>query len=152
MDKVFSSSPGAIYQREWRKKNPEKNKNSYTKWRLENRDKYLASQRLSDTKRKGTPRRHRHQRDADLKRWCTKYGITVETFYTIRDKQNNLCWICQDPPAEGRRLYIDHDHSVSEGGFRGLLCNTCNGGLGLFRDNTTLLRRAVEYLERKTSQ
>lgn len=43
-------------------------------------------------------------------------------------------------------LKWDHDHSSSE--FRGTLCNRCNLGLGLFKDNPESLRAAIRYLSR----
>jgi hypothetical protein len=44
-------------------------------------------------------------------------------------------------------LHIDHHHG--DGVVRGLLCNQCNLGLGLFRDDSSILRRAAEYLEQR---
>jgi hypothetical protein len=43
------------------------------------------------------------------------------------------------------RPHIDHDHKT--GRVRALLCNTCNIGLGSFRDNAGLLRSAADYIE-----
>lgn len=62
-------------------------------------------------------------------------------------QQKGLCGICQEPISES--LDIDHDHTKERGedGFiRGLLCNSCNRGLGLFKDNPKLLQRAIDYL------
>lgn len=42
-------------------------------------------------------------------------------------------------------LDVDHDHETGE--IRGLLCSRCNGGLGLFCDNPSLLKKAIAYLE-----
>jgi hypothetical protein len=41
-------------------------------------------------------------------------------------------------------LRIDHDHA--DGSLRGILCNNCNVGLGLFKDDLKLLRNAIKYL------
>ena len=40
---------------------------------------------------------------------------------------------------------LDHCHDTET--FRGYLCHNCNTGLGSFRDNLFVLRRAVLYLE-----
>ena len=60
--------------------------------------------------------------------------------------QGDGCAICggvNDPP--GRRLAIDHDHVTGQ--VRGLLCYRCNSAIGLFKDDVTVLRRAILYLE-----
>lgn len=57
------------------------------------------------------------------------------------------CDICH---VETLRLQLDHDHST--GAFRGWLCETCNLGLGQFRDDPTLLARAIEYLAAPSSE
>lgn len=58
--------------------------------------------------------------------------------------QKGVCRICLLPPKEGKSLNIDHCHKT--GRVRGLLCHNCNLGLGLFRDNPTILATAIEYL------
>src|SRR5271155_5623660 len=61
-----------------------------------------------------------------------------------------LCELCGQPPRTGRwkTLHLDHCHMT--GVFRGWICNSCNTGLGCFRDNVILLRKAAEYLEALT--
>lgn len=61
--------------------------------------------------------------------------------------QGGACAICGYPASElRRRLSIDHDHRTGQ--VRGLLCTTCNLGLGAFRDDPAVLAKAIEYLGR----
>lgn len=74
------------------------------------------------------------------------YGITEEFYEQERIKQNYCCIICEEHERmqPHGRLHIDHDHVT--GKYRGLLCNKCNTGLGMFKDNTTLLFKAATYI------
>ena len=81
-----------------------------------------------------------------------RYKISVETFNRFREKQNNCCAICQveleikqGSTFRSRNVAVDHCHKT--GDVRGLLCSTCNKGLGHFRDNVTLLESAITYLK-----
>lgn len=74
------------------------------------------------------------------------YDITIEQHEVLKQEQNNLCAICGNAPKTNKRLAIDHDHTT--GKVRGLLCDKCNCGLGLFKDSTELLLRAIKYLEK----
>lgn len=60
----------------------------------------------------------------------------------IVPKQLGRCAICDD----ACELVIDHCHFT--GVIRGALCNECNSGLGFFKDDAELLRRAITYLTR----
>ena len=51
------------------------------------------------------------------------------------------CAIC----GSALNLGIDHDHTRNI--LRGLLCDLCNTGIGLFHDNPELLIRAARYLK-----
>jgi hypothetical protein len=75
-----------------------------------------------------------------------RYGVGKEKYEEMLRKQNGTCAICESPqPGYGRRRFcIDHDHKTGEK--RGLLCYACNLGLGKFKDNPTLLDRAMKYL------
>lgn len=80
-----------------------------------------------------------------------KYGITLEDYRILFRLQNGKCQICEkqdltdiDGDKKWGNLCVDHCHKT--GNARGLLCNSCNIGLGLFKDNTELLLKAINYL------
>ncbi len=74
-----------------------------------------------------------------------KYGITLKQYKRLVKRGGGLCDICGDSP-KGRwsKLNIDHDHRT--GKVRGLLCHTCNTGLGMFMDNSKTIKKAARYL------
>lgn len=65
-------------------------------------------------------------------------------------EQQGLCAICLQPPSGKnrghRKLYSDHCHR--SGVVRGLLCNKCNLGLGMFRDSPAVVEAALMYLRK----
>ena len=71
------------------------------------------------------------------------YGLSLEEYTTILERQNRRCAICRQPAGE-LSLAADHDHAT--GAIRGLLCSRCNNGLGSFHDDPTLLQAAAAYL------
>ena len=54
-----------------------------------------------------------------------------------------ICGICGSEP-NGKDLHIDHDHAT--GAFRGLLCHSCNVGIGHFKEDPEVLDAAKRYL------
>lgn len=81
-------------------------------------------------------------KDRHLKR---QFGISLEEYNALVQSQGGLCALCGKACPSGRSLAVDHCHSTHE--VRGLLCMNCNNGLGRFKDNPELLRRAAQYLE-----
>jgi len=74
------------------------------------------------------------------------YGITLADYDIMFEQQCGVCAICGKPqPKQFHRLAVDHDHVT--GKVRGLLCQSCNGMLGLAKDNITTLCDAIKYLE-----
>ena len=74
-------------------------------------------------------------------------NISTFEYAKMLVEQNNACAICGIEATEFKReLSVDHNHETNK--IRGLLCDNCNVGLGNFKDSTTLLSVAIEYLER----
>lgn len=74
-----------------------------------------------------------------------RYGLKKEDYWELYQKQKGVCAICEGACRKNKRLSVDHDHG--SGRVRGLLCASCNRGLGMFLDNPLRLRKAAEYLE-----
>lgn len=81
------------------------------------------------------------QRDSWLRR---NYGITLEQYKAMLAEQDGRCAVCRAEPGE-RTLDVDHCHDT--GVVRGLLCGSCNNGIGRFQDDADLLRAAARYLD-----
>lgn len=83
--------------------------------------------------------------------YLRKYGITSDEYNELFESQQGRCAICGGHQTEfKKRLHVDHDHDTGQ--VRGLLCGTCNTGLGMFRDNIDLLDKAIKYLGRSDQQ
>lgn len=59
------------------------------------------------------------------------------------NEQAGKCKICN----KKHKLVIDHCHTTDD--VRGLLCNNCNTGLGLFKDSPSKLLNAAKYIVEK---
>lgn len=73
-----------------------------------------------------------------------KYGVGREWYESIFSIQKGLCAICHQPSSD--RLCADHDHST--GKMRGLLCQKCNAAIGHFKDSQSIIRSAIDYLNK----
>lgn len=86
------------------------------------------------------------------------YKLTPEMVVELLHSQGNACSICENHLTV-QNLHVDHDHScclLTKGSgsgcgrcVRGLLCPSCNLGLGSFGDDPETLSRAAKYLRRK---
>lgn len=72
------------------------------------------------------------------------FNLTEQQVQELKISQNGGCAICKTPLLEGYKTHIDHCHTT--GKIRGLLCNSCNRGLGFFKDSIPNLKQAIEYL------
>ena len=72
-------------------------------------------------------------------------GCDTETYDRLNKEQGGKCAICGGVNDRGHSLCADHDHKT--GLIRGLLCRTCNLGIGHLQDDPALLRKAADYIE-----
>ena len=82
-----------------------------------------------------------------LKWKLKKYNMTVDEYKTLLKKQKYECAICKIHEVDEKyykRLSVDHDHISKK--IRGLLCGNCNTGLGKFKDDVELLKKAIVYI------
>lgn len=85
--------------------------------------------------------RREHHYDYNLQH---RYGITLKEKIEMFEKQGKCCAICGQYSDTHKSFHVDHCHSTME--VRGILCNNCNAGLGMFNDNPDTLDKALEYL------
>jgi len=97
---------------------------------------------------------HRCKRCSTFTQRLTKYNLNQNDYEAFFREQLSLCCICNKPePLIGRQLSIDHDHKCCNGDYscgrcvRALLCSSCNKGLGNFKDDAKLLRKAADYID-----
>lgn len=82
-----------------------------------------------------------------------KYNIDSMDFDCLWIAFKGKCGICgcdMEMPQHRRgqslrAVAVDHDHAT--GHVRGLLCNKCNKGLGMFDDDVERLQNAIKWLE-----
>lgn len=117
----------------------ESRKEYNAEWRIDNKD-YVKE--TNTTNYNSLQRRELHYKK--------EYNITLEDYDTMYEAQGGKCKICgtEDPktPKNGR-FCVDHNHETGE--VRGLLCSSCNRGIGLLQDNPDVILSAYKYLTQK---
>lgn len=97
------------------------------------------------------PQRHSNLKSEwDLK----KYGINLNEYNLLLQKQNGKCAICKTSNPKGRgknrKFAVDHCHITNK--VRGLLCPMCNTAIGLLQDNIEIIENAKQYIIRSNKQ
>lgn len=98
--------------------------------------------------RKNKDHRHLGLKGNELRKHIAlvnNYGFGLSVLEQRYIDQNKQCAICKMKHENLNDLSVDHDHTT--GKYRGLLCQNCNSGLGMFRDNIDTLSIAVSYLQ-----
>jgi hypothetical protein len=141
-----------VYMAKWRAENREKVRELKAKWRAENLEKEKARQakyRVENREKiKALKAKYRAENREEIRAWQRRhrYDMTPEGYEARLTAQGGVCAICHQPP-NGKVLVVDHDHRT--GKVRGLLCSSCNKGLGFLKDDSALLRAATAYLEQQ---
>jgi hypothetical protein len=105
--------------RRWEKKNSKRVKTVRMRWYRKNKKKKFARERL----------------------W--RHNMTQQQHDAVLKNQNNRCAVCRKIFKETPD--IDHCHKTKK--IRGLLCSSCNLGLGHFKDDVQFLLSAIKYLK-----
>lgn len=80
-----------------------------------------------------------------------RYNLKVGQRAKLLSNQNGVCAICKigkyvsNKYTSKAHLAVDHCHKTGQ--VRGLLCSSCNMGLGRFKDNIDFLENAIKYLK-----
>jgi hypothetical protein len=141
--------------KQWRINNKEKVKNNKRRYYLKNREK--IKQQWIDNKEIHKEyylkywdryKQYRIYNKKKIKESAVNiiYKITPEKQNELYVKQNGCCAICGIPEDKlNYFLSIDHNHKTKK--VRGLLCHTCNRGIGLLKDNINILQKAIDYIK-----
>ncbi|PWT75530.1 MAG: hypothetical protein C5B59_08610 [Bacteroidetes bacterium] len=96
-------------------------------------------------------RKNENGKSASKSRDLREVFWTLERYNAALIVQNNACAICKEAFSKfPKSPFADHDHIKKTP--RGLLCSTCNSGLGMFKDSPALLEYAAEYLRKYGKQ
>ena len=132
-----------VSELKWRQ-TPEERRARRKQMTPEERERHLESTR--QRKRDRAPE-YRQQRAREQ---LARYSMTAEQYDAMVRDQLGRCSICALPMPNP---HIDHDHdccskrnSSCGSCVRGLLCRSCNVGLGFFGDDRDRLVRAADYL------
>jgi|DEB0MinimDraft_10_1074344.scaffolds.fasta_scaffold184493_1 hypothetical protein len=94
--------------------------------------------RKGSGKHKNETRREKHLR--------LTYQWTDSIYFHNLLMQGMGCAVCgsENPGHRKYDFVVDHNHKT--GHPRGLLCHTCNVGVGMFKENPSTLDNAISYL------
>jgi len=130
--------------RKYYKKDPARHRERVRQWQLAHPDKVKEYNKVGNERNKEKIKLWRQNRpEYDKMRRYAKYGISLDEFTIMVNKQGGKCAICEN---SCENLTVDHDHATGQ--VRDLLCGNCNSGLGMFKDDKKRLASAMLYLEK----
>lgn len=88
---------------------------------------------------------YEENKDKWLSKHLERYNITLEEYNELLYKQDNSCAICGEHESNlTKKMHVDHCHTT--GKVRGLLCHSCNTGIGHLKEDKNIMLKAMEYL------
>jgi protein-arginine kinase activator protein McsA len=99
-----------------------------------------SSKKASEWNKRNPKKRRINSRRHKLKK---QYGITPEKYNEMSSLQEGKCAICD----RTEKLVVDHNHAT--GKVRSLLCRLCNSGIGYFKEDVTIMRKAIKYVTKR---
>jgi hypothetical protein len=77
----------------------------------------------------------------------SKYNLSLVEYNEKLKQQNHKCAICGTDEIDlDRSLCVDHNHETNV--VRELLCNSCNTGIGMFKEDISIFQKAIAYLKK----
>ena len=120
------------------------------KYGEDNREKVNARVRKWSSENKDQIKKYRQENKEKAaivaREWALKsfYGLSLDDYDKMYTAQEGVCAICSQ--AGKRSLCVDHCHTT--GKVRALLCDSCNRGIGMLKEDTSVLQAAIAYLNR----
>lgn len=137
--KEYLARPDVMAKRRENKKRAYNNggREKRKEYYLKNRDKLLARQKTPEARLS-----HKYNR---LK---YRYGITKQQYNDLYNTQKGKCPICElSIDILGRNTHLDHNHET--GAIRGILCASCNLGIG-YLYSKEILTKATKYISKSS--
>ncbi len=107
---------------------------------------YPSCKACNSVRRKKVQSPQERKENRDMRNRLRRTGCSSELYIKFKIAQKNCCAIChQHRSLQKKELAADHCHKT--GKIRGLLCNNCNTGLGMFKENAMLLENAANYIK-----
>lgn len=110
-----------------------------------NKDKYTVTGRTSLCKTCTAIRTKKTRKSRQLQIKAKRYNITLSEVSELAKIKS--CQICGNDFSKHREAHIDHCHTT--GKVRGVLCRTCNLGIGHLKDDVVILKKAIKYLSKQ---
>jgi len=92
-------------------------------------------------------RKHPERKADSHLKW--RLGLPYGTYDQMIAAQGGVCAICgTDEPGGNAKNRFHMDHDEATGKVRGLLCTSCNNGIGRFSHDPDRIRKAIDYLNK----